>query len=323
MKEIFDKERKNSSHLGFIKRNKLPLPDLEEYYRNRRYEKYKADYPIKGIAIRRVLHFPIIVILKLWHSVCSVKCNVIYNHSGHHKGPTIYVATHICWDDIEYVIDAITEHAYLFREDPKNLYRTFDGAFLDINGCVICDTEYKIDRFVAKETSIKVLNAGENLLLFPEGVWNTSENRLVNFLFPGIAEIAIRTNSDIVPIAIERAKKRFDVAIGKPIKVKNYTFDNKWELIQVIRNEMATLKWDIMEASGVYKRTEIPDNYSEIFMNDIFEDARGIANWIGFKEQEFHPRDIVEKEDVFEFLNKLNVNKNNAFLIRDNLTKEC
>lgn len=49
-----------------------------------------------------------------------------------------------------------------------------------------------------------------------------------------------------------------------------------------------------MEASGVHKRTEIPENYSEVFKNNILEDARGIADWEGFKSQEFHQKNIIE-----------------------------
>ena len=87
-----------------------------------------------------------------------------------------------------------------------------------------------------------MLMTGENLLIFPEGVWNTSENKLVNYLFPGVAEMAIRTKADIIPIAIERTKKGFDVAIGKNIHSLLYDMDDKWQLVQKIRDDMATLK---------------------------------------------------------------------------------
>lgn len=307
-----------SSYLNFFRRNKLPLEQLEEYYCKRREQKFEADCIINGTKIRKILHFPIIIVLKLWHHVCDIKCNVIYNHSAKVKKPTIYAATHICWDDIEYIFDAIKKHTYLFLGDPKNLYRTFDGAILDLNGCVICELKDKRDRYIAKETAIKLLNKGENLLIFPEGVWNTSENKLLNFLFPGIAEMAIRTNADIVPVAIERSLKSFDIAIGKNINAADYKMQEKNILLQEIRDSMATLKWDVLEASGVYKRAELPESYSEVFKNKIIQDARGEYGWSDFKEQEYHHKEIAEREEVFSFMKKLNVNKNTAFLLRDN-----
>ncbi len=281
------------SYIGFIKRNRLPLNELEKYYCNRRLEKYESGKSIRGIFLRKIMHTPIIKCLKLYHHICVRKLRIIYDNSEKKK-PAIYAATHIGWDDIEYIMDAISEHTYLFWGDPQELYRSFAGALLDLNGCVICDTKCKSDRFVAKETAIKLLMTGENLLIFPEGVWNTSENKLVNYLFPGVAEMAIRTKADIIPIAIERTKKGFDVAIGKNIHSLLYDMDDKWQLVQKIRDDMATLKWDVLEASGVHKRTEIPENYSEVFKNNILEDARGIADWEGFKSQEFHPQNTIE-----------------------------
>lgn len=286
--------KRKKTYMGIIKRNRLSLDELEKYYRDRRAAKYEAGKPIRGIFFRKVIHVPIIGILKLYHHICPVKLRILYNNSEKKKRPTIYAATHVCWDDIEYAMDAITEQAYLFWGDPRELYRSFAGALLNLNGCIICDTQYKRDRFVAKETAIKLLDAGGNLLLFPEGVWNTSENKLVNYLFPGIAEMAIRTKVDIVPIAIERTEMGFDIAIGKSIESKSFDMEDKWMLLQEIRDAMATLKWDVLEASGLHRRIEIPPNYSAIFKNRFIEEARGISDWIAFEKQEFHPKDIID-----------------------------
>lgn len=57
---------------------------------------------------------------------------------------------------------------------------------------------------------------------------------------------------------------------------------------------MATLKWDVLEASGLHRRIEIPPNYSAIFKNRFIEEARGISDWIAFEKQEFHPKDIID-----------------------------
>lgn len=100
-------EKCKKSYMGIIKRNRLPLEKLEEYYRNRRVEKYESNEPVKGIFIRKIIHIPIIGILKLYHHICPVKLRILYNNSEKEKRPTIYAATHICWDDIEYVMDAI------------------------------------------------------------------------------------------------------------------------------------------------------------------------------------------------------------------------
>lgn len=65
-----------STYLNFFRRNKLPLEQLEKYYCKRREQKFEADCIISGILIRRIIHFPIIIALKLWHRICNVKCNI-------------------------------------------------------------------------------------------------------------------------------------------------------------------------------------------------------------------------------------------------------
>jgi len=301
---------------NFFQRMVMPIPELSDYYRARRVEKHYANEPVRWIRLRKVLHWPIIFCLKLYHKVCKCKLRVLYNKAMPSKRPTIYAAIHICWDDIEYIFDAITEHAYLLLGDPDELYKSFDGAALFANGVVCMDTDNKVDRQIGLESCIKLLKAGQNILIFPEGVWNTSENKLVLPLYPGTAIMAIQTGADIVPIAIERSGAGFDVAIGKRIRTQSYKEEDKWILTNYLRDSMATLKWDVLEASGISKRSKIPINASELFEQEILKDARGIADWIGFKEQEFHPKNITEYEKAFEFMKRIEIKKQNAFLFR-------
>lgn len=78
---------------------------------------------------------------------------------------------------------------------------------------------------------------GGDLLIYPEGAWNITENQVVMPLYTGTAEMAIRTGAEIIPIAIEQGGKRYYANIGEnhiagrcsaDISRWHYVTDRKW-----------------------------------------------------------------------------------------------
>jgi len=108
-------------------------------------------------------------------------------------------------------------------------------------------------------------------MIFPEGHWNIYESLPVMPLFWGAADMAIQSNTPIVPVAIERYGNRFFVKTGKRIEVKEIQKLNKTLLTNRIRNELATLKWEIWKAQGRHKRKNIQDNREE-FLYQLFNE---------------------------------------------------
>lgn len=100
------------------------------------------------------------------------------------------------------------------------MYRSGAGLILFLNGLIYCDTNSKEDRKIALETSKQLLRKNENLLIYPEGIWNLSANLLSLPLFPGIINIAIETGCEIIPVAVEQYGREFYVNIGENIKKK-------------------------------------------------------------------------------------------------------
>lgn len=84
-------------------------------------------------------------------------------------------------------------------------------------------------------------------MIFPEGVWNVTENLPVMPLFTGAAEMAICTRAEIVPIVFEKFGKNFYVNIGANISPKNFVLEQKQELTDMLRDRLATLKWELWE----------------------------------------------------------------------------
>ena len=225
----------------------MPLPELEAYYQEQRKERFEKEAPFGGVKLRRVLHPILVWSMKVNHILGKQKITILGDRRIQTDRPIVYAATHIGWDDIEMILSSIGAHAYLFWGDPHENYRDINGFLLDINGIIVCDTRDKTDRYVGKETCVKWLGQGGNLLIFPEGAWNVTESLPVMPLYSGTAETAIRTGAEIVPLAIERYGQNYTINIGRNISVANLTIEKKHQLTESLRDAIATLKWEIWE----------------------------------------------------------------------------
>ena len=253
---------------NLIRRLTMPLPELEAYYRLRRKECFEADAPFRGVALRRAIHPVLVAGMKIKHRLDKQAVTLLSDRRIPTHRPVIFAGTHIGWDDIEMILSAIGDHAYLFWGDPKESYQTVDGFLVDLNGSIVCDTRDKTDRYIGKETCVKWLSRGGNLLIFPEGAWNITECLPIMPLYAGTAEMALRTGADIVPVAIERFGRDYTVNIGANIPAEG----DKFSLTQTIRDSLATLKWEIWSSRPQEQRAEIPaDHYRQQLQQTLTE----------------------------------------------------
>lgn len=208
----------------------------------------------------------------------------------------------------------------MFLGDPREIYKNFDGFLLGLNGVICLDSKDKMDRQIAKETSIQLLNHGGDLLIFPEGAWNISANLPVMDLFIGTVDIAIRANADIIPIAIEFYDQELYVAIGENINLSCTDIKDRYSVNQILRDNLATLKWIIMEHKGVQKRASIPKNYCKTFVDNIINGNKETSYTLDdVLDTMFVNKNTIQFETAFYHLNNLEPNKNNAFLFNKRL----
>lgn len=336
--------------------------DLPEYYRLKRKYNYDNKKLVSGTWWRDMLHPILVKLISLNRRFIDKQQLNIINDARTKKNensfiqrvlpfikapkskPVIYAITHIDKYDYQVVSEAIKEHQYPFAGDPETMYRTLDGTFLELNGVIYCDTESKEDRHIAKETAIETLKQGHNLLIYPEGVWNLTSNLLMLPLFPGIIEMARETGCDIVPVAIERYDKEYKINIGSEFDVNSYLKSGltEDEIRIKLRDEMATLKWDIMQTiprlstaeDGYYNtaRSELGEYDEEL---EKFQTER-LKEWSNPKTGEpYYNKDIIKErtyrekdtytgfrvslpEDAFSYMKKIKLNKNNSFIFAKN-----
>ncbi|MBD5539587.1 MAG: 1-acyl-sn-glycerol-3-phosphate acyltransferase, partial [Lachnospiraceae bacterium] len=288
--------------ISFLKRMLLPQKQLEQYYRSLRQYEYENDLPIKGINVRKMFHGLILVILRIECLFLGVKVEIVGDKRTATSKPLIYACTHIGRYDVESNFLALKNHFYVFYGDPGKVYRSINGLLLYINGVIYTETDSKNDRRNGKEKCIKLLKKGGNLLIYPEGAWNITENETVMRLFTGVIEMAILSNAEIIPIAMENYENNYHVNIGKNINCSKMTLENKREYANNLRDIMCTLKWEIWEKEGIKKRSDISIDYSEKFQNKIM--SQTIYGYTVEKiiKRRFKDKSITTKEEAFAFM---------------------
>lgn len=252
---------------------KMPIEEIEKYYLESRKHDFENNVPIKHIEAKKRIHGLLVQLIKLDRILSKEKLEIIGDQRIKSKSPKVYACTHIGGNDIQRTFEAIKDSAYLFLGDPKEIYIDFTGVLLSLNGSVPFETKDKEDRKIAFNRSVEVLKKGGNILIYPEGAWNITENLPVCKLYTGAVKMAMESKADIIPVAVEQFDNQFYVNIGKNIRYDEYQTEDVKSINERLRDEMATLKWDIWEHHNKenVKRDTIPDNYKEEFVKTIVE----------------------------------------------------
>jgi 1-acyl-sn-glycerol-3-phosphate acyltransferase len=228
----------------------------------------------------------------------------------------IYACTHIGENDLENIYEVLHRGCWWFVGDPCVLYKNISGLLLYLNGCIMLELCDKDDRHIAYERAVELLKAGGSLMIYPEGARNGTENLPVMELFRGTAKMAIETNTKVVPVGIEQYDNRFVINFGNELLPTD--FCSATELTQKLRDDLATLKWEIWEREGVQARKSLPPNYRTTFRKQFESRIAPYDTLETVEKTRYHLHNVPAPEEAFGFMVKLNPCKANAFLFRGN-----
>lgn len=114
--------------------------------------------------------------------------------------PVIYVACHAFKDDVLNTILTNNDDTYVVFGNIDLFYHTFDGLCLWVYGTQLVNRYNKESKNAMKNKMDKIIEYGNNILIFPEATWNLSENQLILPLHWGFYDIAKKHNALIVPV---------------------------------------------------------------------------------------------------------------------------
>ncbi len=249
------------------------------------------------------------------------KCKFIL----HRKEPVpkghqfIYAPTHTFKDDTALTMKAIDDHTYILFGSIPQFYHTFDGISSWINGVIMVERTDKESRRSAMAKMEHYMGFGGNLMLYPEGVWDKSPNLLMLKLYPGIYRIAAKSKALVVPVAtIYDERKNISYAIvDKAVDITQWP---EKEALEHLRDIMAGLKWELMEAycrdtRGNVLQGKTPEEYwhdhLEFLISQVEYFDRAVEDSVAFVD-----KSITEPADAFAHLDDLIPSRENAFLLR-------
>ncbi len=298
-----------------------------EEYKNKKAEIIENNLPLPG-KIKAKIYFPVTkILLFILTKIAGEKIYFLNQKKVKTpKGrPIIYACTHKFKPDIEKISMTTNKPSAFMASDFKNSYRTISGWYFGTRPTVFVDPYSKEDKRNTYKMMVRYLKEGNSFMIFPEAVWNLSENKIVLDIFNGAVRAAFESNAVIVCTAIERYGKNYVINRHGYLDVaeilKNNPDKSFEEVVKTsndtLRDYMATLTYEIWEAYadkyGVTSRKEIPNNYWDEFIEQL------TSEWQGYKisdnvEQRFHSKAEREQEQIKTDLSNIKPRKENAFL---------
>lgn len=291
-----------------------------ELYCKTRYKDENSFLGKLSLKTRQRLHGLVLLVFIIKNWLSGFSCKVIKDEREKTDRPIIFALTHVGKFDIEVSAVGIKDHFYLLSGDYEHLQGLVDGAFLLLNGVLYFNEKVKWDRSEIVTRMIEHLKTGANLMYFPEGTWNLKPELPMLPCYWGIVDIAKKSNAIIVPVAVEQYGKRFKINIGKNIDLQDDGVDvlEKSKAISMLRDVLATLKWEIWESEPQLMRNEISGNEWKEYVS-----AR-LAEWSYFnldyiEGMIYKPKNMVSHCDAFAHLNSIKPTIQNAFLFNKRL----
>ena len=236
--------------------------------------------------------------------------------------PVIYLVNHRFKDDVLASLLSVKDETTVFFGSVPLFYGTIDGALLSQNGVVLVNRKVSSSRKSSVDKAKKVLEENNNLLMFPEGVWNKSPNKLLLDFFGGFYRIAQKEDGTfykVVPIVHyigdtnnRSRKNKIHTFVDQPIDLSNMSEE---EAITFVRDRMATIYYGMMEKYGTTTRDKLLKGYSssqEAWEAELKRRVATAAKYDFDIETSADKRDKNSPLVVWEPIANLEVTKENA-----------
>lgn len=236
----------------------------------------------------------------------------------------IFCVNHSFDEDVISALASLERNVYILQGSTEQMEHNPIFLAMWLNGMIYIDRTSTESRKDAINKMKRILTAGSSILLFPEGGYNNTENQLIQPLFSspyilskelGIKVVPLITFNDIGTDAIY-------VRVGEPIDLSVY---EKYEAMCVLRDVMSTIVFEIIEEHvKPIKRAELPDDSHEWWL-EVRKAVYDCQRWskdVWEEEVTYYPgHGVTTPKKAREFVDKVNVNKNNAYIFSDMLIR--
>lgn len=241
----------------------------------------------------------------------------------------IFVGNHSCPEDIETMLNVIDRNAYLILGSVESLKYNTEMYLSWLNGMVVFDIMNQKSRKDLMPKMEKVLKTN-SILIFPEGSHNYHPNKIVNHLFDGPVNLALKTGKKIVPVSLVRdnANRVSYIDVGNPIDVCKldlnvkdyYPNEDDSEKYRVkskscyLRDKMATAVYCLIvrhiDTISRSDYTDINQSFIDSYVNDAFSKLVWRHDVFDAEYLTKKSKDDLAYEEVVHTLSELRLNKN-------------
>ncbi len=230
--------------------------------------------------------------------------------------PVIFACTHGFREDVESSLITAGRHAYILVGSLEQFFKSrIDNISGWLNGIILVNREDKESRAASKEKMVRALKNGVSVLMYPEGTWNVSPNKLIAGIFPGVYDVAKESGVKVVPIATHRVGNIVYSVRGKALNIAKH---ERSEGLRILRDKMATKKWRLYEHAGVARRDIFPkgkeaDAYWAKYIHDLKAEVPHFEHELE-ERSVFRQKGEALYEEVFDFMDRLLPHHGTAFL---------
>ena len=157
--------------------------------------------------------------------------------------PIIYVACHGFKDDALNTLVTINDPStYIVVGNIDLFFHTFDGLCLWIYGSQLVDRYNKKSKNAMKPKMEKMIDLGNNVIIYPEATWNLSPNHLMENLHGGFYDIALKKNALIVPVLTHKVGNKCYSRLLKEIDINDISLEDTKCMEQQLSNYITKAK---------------------------------------------------------------------------------
>lgn len=240
----------------------------------------------------------------------------------------IFVGNHTCPEDIETILNIIDRNAYLVLGSVESLKYNPEIYLSWLNGMIvfdILDPKQRKELFPKMERVLRT----QSILIFPESSHNYSFNNLINPLYDGPVNLALKTGKKIVPVVMVKDKENrvSYIDVCNPIDVKTLHLDiqqyypGKKEdakhhikcISSYLRDQMATAVYYLItrhiEPIKREKYGDIEQFYIKEYVADVFEKLKWQHDVFEAEYLTKKTEDDLQQEEVVKALGRVCMNE--------------
>ena len=240
------------------------------------------------------------------------------------KKTYIFAANHSFDEDAISVLQTIDRNVYLLHGTTDQMEHNPVFLAVWLNGMIYVNRLDQNNRKEAVQKMKRVLAAGNSVVLFPEGGYNNTENQLIMPLFSSPYLLSKEMGVEVVPVISfnPSGTDKIYMRVGNPINLAQY---DKYEAMAVLRDEMATIVYQIMEEHTVpVKRSELGVDPRTAFMEER-KNVYECQKWhddVWDEELTCYPgHGVTTPQQAREYVDKVQVNLKNAQILADVLVR--